>query len=185
MFAPISAQIHDSSTASWSNFGTSLAYTLGICGSSWVVFHGDSTDVDQPPGTCAVADPSGDFAYFAFEPDGLRMEAMMAQYRQAEAGAIEAKAIDHLVVLEGWTMTDVKWLDLRQKLSRVQRKAAPLMEELRGAKTEASRRWVVGCRTNLLRIQSCSFPIHPKLLFPMARVHGKGLVHKSKMGLLP
>jgi len=33
-------------------------------------------------------------------------------------------------------MTDAKWLDLRQKLSRVHRKSAQLMEDLREAKTE-------------------------------------------------
>lgn len=38
--------------------------------------------------------------YFPFDPDALRMEAMLAQYRQAEPGQIEAKAVEHLVVLE-------------------------------------------------------------------------------------
>ena len=90
----------------------------------------------------------------------------MAQYGRGEAGAIEAAAVDHLVVLEvltasefgcvllafptpnpanpsfkGWTTTDAKWLDLRQKLSRVQRKSAQLMEELRVAKAVPSHGW--------------------------------------------
>ena len=42
----------------------------------------------------------GALVYFPFDPDALRMEAMLAQYRQAEPGQIEAKAVEHLVVLE-------------------------------------------------------------------------------------
>ena len=50
-------------------------------------------------GTCAVAS-GGALVYFPFDPDALRMEAMLAQYRQAEPGQIEAKAVEHLVLLE-------------------------------------------------------------------------------------
>eukprot|EP00435_Cladocopium_sp_Y103_P012593 s246_g3.t1 len=95
------------------------------------------SDPRQFNGTCAVAGGvGGALVYVPFDPDALRMEVMLAQYRQAEPGQIEAKAVEHLVVLEGWTMTDAKWLDLRQKLSRVHRKSAHLMEDLRDAKTD-------------------------------------------------
>ncbi|CAK8989274.1 unnamed protein product [Durusdinium trenchii] len=95
-------------------------------------------------GTCALQRddgiPSGDakeWVFFGYDPDALRMEQMMAQYGKGEEGIIEAAAVEHLVLLEGWSNNDARWLELRQKLARLQRKSRGVLEELQEAKTES------------------------------------------------
>ncbi|CAJ1340303.1 unnamed protein product [Effrenium voratum] len=86
-------------------------------------------------GTCAVGED--DLVYYDYDPDGLKHEAMMAAYGQGREGAIEAAAIPHVLAGPGWTATDAKWLDLRQKMSRVQKKSAQVMEELSRVKVDS------------------------------------------------
>eukprot|EP00913_Durusdinium_trenchii_P014921 g13995.t1 len=97
-------------------------------------------------GTCALQRddgiPSGDakeWVFFGYDPDALRMEQSLSGFEEemGEEGIIEAAAVEHLVLLEGWSNNDARWLELRQKLARLQRKSRGVLEELQEAKTES------------------------------------------------
>ena len=62
--------------------------------------------------------------FFAYNPDALKYEKMMAAYGKAQAGAVEAAAIEHVIPSEKWTQLDFKWLELRQRLQRIQQKGS-------------------------------------------------------------
>ena len=96
------------------------------------------TDSRRYNGTCALDVGGADepWVFFTFSPDALKYERMMAAYGKTQAGAIEAAAIEHVIPSEVWTQLDVKWLELRQRLSRIQRKAAEALEALARAEAD-------------------------------------------------
>ncbi|CAE7749264.1 PRKCSH [Symbiodinium sp. CCMP2592] len=88
-------------------------------------------------GTCALDAGDEPWMFFAYNPDALKYEKMMAAYGKAQAGAVEAAAIEHVIPSEKWTQLDFKWLELRQRLQRIQRKAAETLEALAEAESDA------------------------------------------------
>eukprot|EP00930_Biecheleria_cincta_P044451 TRINITY_DN3056_c0_g1_i1.p1 TRINITY_DN3056_c0_g1~~TRINITY_DN3056_c0_g1_i1.p1 ORF type:complete len:805 (-),score=163.12 TRINITY_DN3056_c0_g1_i1:43-2457(-) len=89
-------------------------------------------------GTCAVMDHvKGKAVEFTFNPDALRYEALYAQYGQGVEGALEEAAVEHMVIMEGFSSTDAKWLQSKQELARLRRVSAEAMEELQAAGADA------------------------------------------------
>ena len=61
----------------------------------------------------------------------------MARYGRGEEGALQAAAVEHMVPMEGWTALDARWLELRQRLLRIQKKSSDIMEQLQEAQVES------------------------------------------------
>lgn len=63
-----------------------------------------------------------------FDPDALAREQMMAKYygSQMNGPKLEEIAIEYMVPVLGYSVTEVKWLEGRQELIRLQRVAEPI-----------------------------------------------------------
>ncbi|CAE8685661.1 unnamed protein product [Polarella glacialis] len=89
------------------------------------------SDARRFNGICGVGASVGEIVKFSFDPDAKRREAMMVQNGQAQGGELEELAIEYLVVSEGFSTTDAKWLEQRQKLAHIGKIAAEAMNNLR------------------------------------------------------
>lgn len=88
-------------------------------------------------GTCTIEDPQGGRDHvFLFDQDALAREAFYAKMREKQGqkqsgpqSETEETAIEHMVVQEGESELDAKWLALRQQLQKQQVKAQPFIEQ--------------------------------------------------------